>query len=112
MLSYKDFELALKKIKAFEKQQEKLQKFASFISGHDDRTINEFGDEFRNDYIDLLAKSMDGDSDKVVWFIIWFVIENDWGTKGLSFVFNDNKNHNKYAISNGKQLYDFIIKNK
>jgi len=97
MISYDDFHYALTKLKKFLDEQDKLTQVINVIAPSG-TCVCEFGNEFIDDYINLLECSVNDDSN----WVSWFVFENEFGKKGL-IINIDNK---KYKIKSDKLLYD------
>lgn len=100
-LNYQDFHNAICNLKKFMKEQEKLDNVIKVISPSG-TNICEFGNEFIENYIDLLEKSV---NDKLK-LISWFVFDNDFGKNKLIVSINNKE----YIISSEKKLFDIYIK--
>jgi len=99
MLTYEQFKKAIDGLKAFEKEQEKLDAALKIISPSSTGVV-EFGNWFIDDYIKLFEAAIGNESN----LISWFVFENEYGTKGYSII----NNGKEYKINTDKDLYDFI----
>jgi len=83
------------------KEQEKLDNVIKVISPSG-TNVCEFGNEFIENYIDLLEKSVNDE----LKLIGWFVFDNDFGKKKLTLSINNKE----YIISSEKKLFDIYIK--
>jgi len=83
------------------KEQEKLDNVIKVISPSG-TNVCEFGNEFIENYIDLLEKSVNDE----LKLISWFVFDNDFGKKKLTISINNKE----YIISSEKKLFDIYIK--
>ncbi len=83
------------------KEQEKLDNVIKVISPSG-TNVCEFGNEFIENYIDLLEKSVNDE----LKLISWFVFDNDFGKKKLTLSINNKE----YIISSEKKLFDIYIK--
>ena len=83
------------------KEQEKLDNVIKVISPSG-TNVCEFGNEFIENYIDLLEKSVNDE----LKLISWFVFDNDFGKKKLTVSINNKE----YIISSEKKLFDIYIK--
>ena len=104
MITYSDFKCAIIKLKLFLEEQEKLGDLARVISPSG-TNVCEFGNNFVDAYIDLLALSLN-DSDG---WIAWHIWENKFGENKfkVNFVNNNGEKEDK-IICNTKDIYDLI----
>lgn len=100
-LNYKDFHNAICNLKKFMKEQEKLDNVIKVISPSG-TNVCEFGNEFIENYIDLLEKSVNDE----LKLIGWFVFDNNFGKNKLTVSINNKE----YIISSEKKLFDIYIK--
>ena len=102
--SESDLDEALHKLEIFIKDKEKLNTaFQAFSSIYYIQC--DFGDDFIQDYVDLLVKMMD-DSDS---WISWFVFKNKFGKKKLKAKVGREKSK---IIKNVKDLYKYCLTRK
>jgi len=102
MINYDNFHYALTKLKKFMEEQDKLEAVLNVIAPSG-TCVCEFGNEFLDDYINLLEHLVDDNSK----WVSWFVFENDFGEKELDVII-DNK---KYKITSDKVFYDICLIN-
>lgn len=103
MLDYRNFYEAISNIKKFMIEQGKLYAILRVICPSS-QNVCEFGNEFLYDYIKLLEKAVNDQSN----WVSWFIFENDFGEKGLKIELSNKK---KYKITSEKLLYDICLKN-
>ena len=97
MINLTEFEDAIISLKNFINEQEKLHDVLKVISPSG-TGVCEFGNQFIDDYISLLEKSINDDNNMVSWF----VFENDFGDKKYKIHINNID----YKITNTKELFD------
>lgn len=102
MLTYKQFKTAIENLQSFMQEQQKLKELAQAISGK--MAICEFGNQFIDDYIELMQASV---NDKSGW-VSWFVFDNEFGKNKL-LICNKGKS---YIITSVKHLYDICLNSK
>jgi len=100
MISYDNFYYALTKLKKFMDEQDKLTQVINVIAPSG-TCVCEFGNEFLDDYINLLEHLVDDNSN----WVSWFVFENEFGEKKLDVKIGDKK----YKIKSDKILYDVCL---
>jgi len=98
MMTLDQFAIANDKLKAFIKQQEKLDAVLKVISPSG---VVEFGNEFIEDYIRIISISI---NDYGGWYG-WFVFDNDYGRNRLSAYIGEKQ----YIIKDCKSFYEFIL---
>jgi hypothetical protein len=100
-MKYKDFYNASDNLKAFIKEQDKLDAVIKVISPTSTGVV-EFGNKFIDDYIKVVEIAL---GDEYNWFS-WFVFENDFGKNNMEVQVNGEE----YKISDEKQFFDICIK--
>lgn len=100
-MKYTQFLEASNKLKKFIKEQEKLNDVLKVISPTSTAVV-EFGNEFIDDYIQIVEIALEDYSNS----FSWFVFENDFGKNKLKVKINDNE----HVISNEQQFFEICIK--
>ncbi len=101
IITFKQFETAIKDLKAFFQEQQKLDAVLKVISPSG-TGVCEFGNEFIDAFIRLGEAGLKDECN----FLSWFVFDNDFGKKELKAILNENE----YVITNEKDFYDFMVK--
>ena len=100
MMTLDQFAIANDKLKAYIKQQEKLDSVLKLISPSGTGVV-EFGNEFIEDYIRIISISI---GDYNGWYG-WFVFDNNYGKNRLSAYLGGKQ----YIIKDCKSFYEFIL---
>lgn len=102
-MNYKEFNAAIKNLKKFMEEQDKLNKLLRFITSSD-YVYSELGNKFIDDYIDLLRKLNNDEDD----WISWFVFENDFGKRKRKAIINNKE----LTISTTRELYKIMLRDR
>lgn len=102
-MTYKEFSIAIKKLKAFMNLQDKAEKALRLAFGEGFNF--DFGNKFIDDYITVLSKAV---GDEYGW-VSWYVFDNDWGKNDMSVRFGGGE---LVHCSDLKTLYDCINESK
>jgi hypothetical protein len=100
MMTYENFHKAIQNLKRFTTEQDKLKSVLQVISptGTD---VVEFGNQFIDDYIDVVEQALGHE----YGLVSWFVFDDEFGQKNM-IVMHDRK---EYVISTIRDIYDFIM---
>jgi len=99
-MTYEQFHKAIQNLKRFMDKQDKLKAVLQVISPSGTGVV-EFGNQFIDDYIDVVEQALGHEYDLVSWFIF----DNEFGQKNM-VVTLDGK---KYVIASVRDIYDFIM---
>lgn len=99
-MTYENFYKAIENIKRFIQEQDKLNSVLQAISPTGTGVV-EIGNEFIDNYIDLIELAIGHE----YGLVSWFVIDNEFGQKNM-IVTLDRK---EYVISSIRDIYDFIM---
>lgn len=100
MMTYENFHEAIQNLKRFEAEQDKLKQVLQVISPTGTGVV-EFGNDFIDNYIDLIELAIGHE----YGLVSWFVFDNEFGQKNM-IVTLDRK---EYVISSIRDIYDFIM---
>lgn len=101
MMTYENFHEAIQNLKRFmNDEQNKLKSVLQVISPSGTGVV-EFGNQFIDDYIDLLEQALGHE----YGLVSWFIFDNEFGQKNM-IVTLDCK---EYVISSIRDIYDFIM---
>jgi hypothetical protein len=100
-MTYENFHEAIQNLKRFmNDEQNKLKSVLQVISPSGTGVV-EFGNQFIDDYIDLLEQALGHE----YGLVSWFIFDNEFGQKNM-IVTLDCK---EYVISSIRDIYDFIM---
>lgn len=99
-MNYKEFSKAIKGLKDFFKEQDKLDSALHVISPSS-TGVCEFGNKFIDDYINVLEIALGDDNN----WVSWFVFENNFGEYKLDIKL-DNKT---YIIKDEEIFYNVLF---
>lgn len=99
-MEFKDFLTAINNLRAFFKEQEKLNNVLKVISPTS-TGVCEFGNKFIDDYIKVLEIAL-GDEEN---WVSWFVFDNQFGEKKFQVKIKDKV----YEIYNELMFYNVCI---
>lgn len=99
-MTYDNFNKAIENIKSFIQDQDKLKSVLQVISPTGTGVV-EFGNQFIDDYIDVVEQALGHE----YGLVSWFVFDNEFGKKNM-IVMLDRK---EYVISSIRDIYDFIM---
>lgn len=99
-MTYEEFLKASNDLKAFFKEQKKLDAALNVISPSGTSVV-EFGNEFVDSYIDVVEVALGDESNS----FSWFVFTNDFGAKKLQVRVDGVT----YRIKNEKDFFDICI---
>jgi hypothetical protein len=100
MMTLDQFAIANDKLKAYRKQQEKLDEVLKVISPSGTGVV-EFGNEFIQDYIKIVSIAI---NDPECWYE-WFVYDNNYGRNRLTAQINKKD----FIIKDCKSFYEFMV---
>jgi hypothetical protein len=99
-MTYEQFHRAIEDLKRFTAEQDKLKSVLQVISPTGTAAV-EFGNQFIDDYIDLLEQALGNE----YGLVSWFVFDNEFGQKNMIVTFDGKE----YIISSIRDIYDFIM---
>jgi len=100
MMTYENFHEAIQNLIRFIEEQDKLKSVLQVISPTGTGVV-EFGNQFIDDYIDIVEQALGHE----YGLVSWFIFDNEFGQKNL-IVMLDRK---EYVISSIRDIYDFIM---
>jgi hypothetical protein len=100
MITYEQFHRAIENLKRFTTEQDKLKSVLQVISPTGTGVV-EFGNQFIDDYIDLIELALEHE----YGLVSWFIFDNEFGQKNLVINFHGIE----YVISSIRDIYDFIL---
>lgn len=104
MMTLEQFKTAMKELKLFMDDQEKLNDVIKVIAPSSTGVV-EFGNRFIDKYIDVIEISLFW-TDSSDW-VSWFVFENDFGKNKL----NVKINNRTFTITDEESFYYTLISN-
>jgi hypothetical protein len=99
-MTYEQFHRAIQNLIRFIEEQDKLKSVLQVISPTGTGVV-EFGNQFIDDYIDLIELALGHE----YGLVSWFVFDNELGQKNLVINFHGIE----YVISSIRDIYDFIL---
>jgi hypothetical protein len=99
-MTYENFHEAIQNLIRFIEEQDKLKSVLQVISPTGTGVV-EFGNQFIDDYIDIVEQALGHE----YGLVSWFIFDNEFGQKNL-IVMLDRK---EYVISSIRDIYDFIM---
>jgi hypothetical protein len=99
-MTYDNFHKAIENIKRFIQEQDKLKSVLQAISPTGTCVV-EIGNEFIDNYIDLIEQALGNE----YGLVSWFIFDNEFGQKNMIVTFDGKE----YIISSIRDIYDFIM---
>lgn len=100
MITYEQFHKDIQNLKRFKDEQDKLKAVLQVISPTSTGIV-EFGNQFIDDYIDVVEQALGHE----YGLVFWFIFDNEFGQKNM-VVTLDGK---EYVIASIRDIYDFIM---